>query len=120
MPNGLPAGRSHGHTSFPVMTGNSSEAIGRHKGDCWQDHNKEDKDPGEDPKTSPSKETTGERDNDLKTNESINNGRNSHQKLNRWLQETSSFGRNFCHKNSCSNGKWRCQKGRKQGYNKGT
>ena len=45
MPNGLPAGRTNGHTSFPVMTGHSSEAIGRHEGDSWQDHNKEDKDP---------------------------------------------------------------------------
>ena len=35
MPNGLPACRTHSHTSLPVMTGHSSEAIGRHKGDSW-------------------------------------------------------------------------------------
>ena len=79
MPNGLPACRTHGHTSLPVMTGHSSEAIGRHKGDSWSGSNKEDKDPWENPKTSPSKETTRKWDDHLKANESVNNWRNPHQ-----------------------------------------
>ena len=48
------------------MTGTALEANDRDKGDSWQDHNKRTKTPESIPKTSPSKETTGERDNDLK------------------------------------------------------